>query len=259
MSDRKRTISTWNINGLRSAIDKGLREWLELARPDIVCFQEIKMQSDLFLGHLFPEYEVKISDSIRKGYSGVATLVKKNIKILSQDFLVNDYLITSEGRVLFVELDDMCICNVYVPHSHRSLKRLEYKLFFMQKLMDALDARIELNKPIILVGDFNVAHTEMDLTNDKTNKNNAGFLDVERSAFTDLLNRGFVDAFRMMTNGKGYYTWWGMMNNLRARNIGWRLDYILVNKDFSSAVINCWHLPEVFGSDHCPVMLEIVI
>jgi exodeoxyribonuclease-3 len=250
-------ISTWNINGLRSAVDNGFEQWLHQSSNDIVCLQEVKMQEDLLTSFWFSPYESYWNPSARFGYSGVTTLAKPDCKVLHVETGIGDKELDAEGRVLITEFDRFILVNTYAPHSHRELLRVEEKRRFCTQFLILIKKLRLRKKPLIVVGDLNVAHKEIDLTNYKTNKNNAGFLEMERQWMTDLLNHGLCDAFRLFHEDTGHYTWWSLLHDARNRNMGWRLDYILVDESLKNNVKACYHSPDQFGSDHCPVTIEI--
>lgn len=253
-------ISTWNVNGLRSALRKGFEQWLVASGSDIVCLQEVKMEEDLYTSSWFHPFRAYWSTAARRGYSGVATLVSPNLAtrstVIGIDGAANDMAV-SEGRVLTTEFDSFVLVNAYAPHSHRQLLRLEAKLKFGDSIAGYVQRLRRQEKPVIVVGDLNVAHEEIDLTNAKSNKANAGFRPEERRWMTDLLGLGLVDAFRVHCAEPGHYTWWSVRSGVRERNVGWRLDYILVDDRLKDRIRRCFHSPEQLGSDHCPVTVDI--
>ena len=222
-------ISTWNINGLRSGVRSGFENWLAESKNDIVCLQEVKTQEDLLTRSWFVGYETHCNFARRAGYSGVATLIAPTLQPITVEMGIGDEMTNPEGRVLTTEFLHLLVVNAYAPHSHRLLTRLEHKRSFCRHFLIHLRKLTARGKPIIVVGDLNVAHQEIDLSNPKANRKNAGFLPEERQWFTDLLSEGLVDAFRTFESGGGHYTWWSP-KRVRERNIGWRLDYILVDQ-----------------------------
>lgn len=231
--------------------------WLFEEEYDIVCLQEVKMQEDLLTSTMFDPNLSFWNTALKPGYSGVTTILKKKLNPISINKGIGDSKLDSEGRVLTTEFESFILINTYAPHSHRELLRLEEKKRFCLQFTNYVCELRKSNKPIIIVGDLNVAHQEIDLYNYRTNYNNAGFLPLERQWMTDLLSMGFVDAFRSLYPEKKQYSWWGQMNNLRERNIGWRLDYILVDTLLKNKIKDCFYLKEQSGSDHCPVMIDI--
>ena len=253
-------IISWNVNGIRSAHKKGFWKSVETINPDIVCLQEIKAQKnnleELFPTGLFttPQYHFYSNPANKPGYSGVAVLTKK------QPVSIKDRLILSrfdeEGRILELKYPEFTLINLYIPHGGRIKENLPYKLEVYNQLLKHLKEIKETN--IILTGDFNIAHTEMDLARPKENRNNTMFTPEERDKISELLSMGFVDSFRKFDNKNGGYTWWPYAYEARERNLGWRLDYIFVSRAFSSKLKSAFILPGVRGSDHCPVGIEII-
>jgi exodeoxyribonuclease III len=247
-------IISWNVNGINSTIKKGFFDFFTKEKADIYCLQEIKV-SDQTLDKTFqtpPGYFRYWNQAERKGYSGVMVLTK--LKPLSVQYGLGFDEFDSEGRLLTLEFEDFYLINAYIPNAGRGLPRLDFKLNYNQKLYTFMEM-LKKEKNVILCGDLNVAHKEIDLTNPKSNKKNAGFTIEERDSFSNLLDLGYVDSFREFESDGGNYTWWSYRNNARARNIGWRLDYFVVNQTFMSGVKKSSILPNVVGSDHCPIKL----
>jgi exodeoxyribonuclease-3 len=250
-------LVSWNVNGVRAALRKGLMDFLDSADADVVCLQETKAHPGDVQHVAWPKgYEVFWNSAAKKGYSGTAILTR--VKPLAVTPGIGAAPHDQEGRVLTAEFPDFHLVNVYQPNSQRGLTRLEYRtqawdgafLAFLKKLG-------RKGKPVLFCGDLNVAHQDIDLTNPKTNRRNAGFTDEERSNFTRLLEAGWIDTFRAFEPGPGHYSWWSQMMNCRARNIGWRVDYFVAAEKLRPALKQAWISPEVMGSDHCPVGLEI--
>ena len=217
------------------------------------------MQEDLLSESMFnPNYSYWNS-ALKPGYSGVTTIVNPNLNPISTIKGIGNKELDDEGRVLSIEFESFILVNTYAPHSNRQLLRLNEKETFMSTFIEFLKKIRLLDKPIIIAGDLNVAHQELDLFYYKSNQKNAGFLPQERQWMTDLLSMGFVDAFRFLYPDKIEYSWWGLAHNLRQRNIGWRIDYILVDSLLKDRIKDCYYSKEQFGSDHCPVTLEIDI
>jgi exodeoxyribonuclease III len=247
-------IISWNVNGIRSVLRKNFLDYLAKEAPDILCLQETKASHDV-VEQLWPAtYTTYWNSAQKKGYSGtvIFTLTRPiavtcGIKIAEHD---------CEGRVLTAEYKDFYLVNVYVPNSKRELERLPYRQQWDRDFLSYLK-KLERKKPVIMCGDFNVAHTEIDLTNPKANVRNHGFTVEERAGFSAFVEAGFIDTFREFEKGPGHYTWWSPMSNARARNVGWRIDYFLVSAALrprlKRAFIQC-HIP---GSDHCPVGIEL--
>jgi exodeoxyribonuclease-3 len=247
-------LISWNVNGLRAVLKKNFLDFLDTERPDVLCLQEIKCGSD-DIEQLWPRhYSTYWNCAQRKGYSGTALFTKKQpIKVSNGvDILEHD----SEGRVQTAEYDDFFLVNVYVPNSKRDLSRLTYRQKWDRDFLAYLKG-LEKRKPVIFCGDLNVAHTEIDLANPKSNVHNHGFTPEERAGFTSFVNAGFLDTFREFEKGGGHYTWWSVFSGARARNIGWRLDYFLISKSFRPRLKKAFIHHKVLGSDHCPVGIEI--
>jgi len=248
-------IVSWNVNGLRSISKKGFKDWIEKEKADIVCLQEIKAQekdlnSDLI--HL-GRYESFFSFAAKRGYSGVAVYsVQKPLSVNNKLGLER---FDGEGRILELEFPQFILINLYIPHGGRDKKNLIYKLKVYEKLTRYLNEH-EFQK-IILIGDFNIAHEDVDLARPGQNRNNIMFTLKERKQIELLLNMGFVDSYRKFHKEGGGYTWWPYMANARKRNIGWRIDYAFASKKLSSQVENSSIQPNIFGSDHAPI--EIIL
>ena len=248
-------IISWNVNGIRAVLKKGFLEFLEREDPDIICLQETKATPDQVELEL-PDYpHMYWNSAVKKGYSGTAVFSK--IQPLNA---VNDMGIEKhdqEGRVLALEFPEWFLVNVYVPNSQRGLERLDYRQKEWDKDFLAYLKELEKSKPVIFCGDMNVAHKEIDLARPKDNRRNAGFTDEERAGFDNLVNAGFIDTFREFESGGGHYTWWSYMANAREKNIGWRIDYFCVSPELKGSLKKSYILPEVMGSDHAPIVLEI--
>lgn len=245
---------SWNVNGFRAVMGKGFPEIFSDFDADCVCLQETKMQEGQ--AEFNPDgYDVFWNSAVKKGYSGVATATRMKPLTVTRGIGCEEH--DNEGRVLTTEFPDFFLVNVYTPNSQDGLKRLDYRMSweeaFKQYVID-LDKR----KPVIICGDMNVAHEEIDLSNPKTNRRNAGFTDEERSCMTSLLEAGFVDTFRhFYPDMKEAYSWWSYRNRAREKNIGWRIDYFLVSERLVPRLRNADILGHIYGSDHCPVLLEI--
>jgi exodeoxyribonuclease-3 len=246
-------LSTWNINGLKASTRKGLQAWLAAGHHDIVCLQEVKSQADLLADLWFPGYSSHWFSASRAGYSGVVTLLSPRLTPLSVQRGLGDAILDHEGRALNIEFQDFEVLNIYAPHSHRLLTRLDVKLRFLDRLGEHMRHRRKFGKPLIVAGDLNIAHEERDVENFVANRHNAGFLPEERRWLDTVLNDGFRDAFRVFCSDAGHYTWWSPIKGVRDRNIGWRLDYVLVDERLQTCLRACFHSPEQMGSDHCPV------
>ncbi|MBS5306320.1 exodeoxyribonuclease III [Clostridium tertium] len=247
-------LISWNVNGIRACVTKGFLEYFKEMDADIFCIQESKLQEgqiDLELEgyHQYWNYAEK------KGYSGTAIFTKEKPLSVSYGLGIEEH--DKEGRVITLEFDNFYIVTVYTPNSKNELARLDYRMVWEDAFRDYLKV-LDEKKPVIVCGDLNVAHKEIDLKNPKTNLRNAGFTEEERSKFTELLNAGFVDTFRYFYPDEvGAYSWWSYRFNARAKNAGWRIDYFLVSNSVKDKLEDAKIHSEVLGSDHCPVELKI--
>jgi exodeoxyribonuclease-3 len=249
-------LVSWNVNGVRAAHKKGLLEFMEKSQADVFCLQEAKAHPGDVQHVPWPKgYEVFWNPAVKKGYSGTVTFTR--VKPLSVALGIGVKEHDTEGRVVTTEFKDFYLLNVYQPNSQRGLTRLDYRTKEWDPAFLAYLKKLEKKKPVIFCGDLNVAHQDIDLANPRTNRRNAGFTDEERENFTKVLGSGFVDTLREFEKGPGQYTWWSLMMNCRARNIGWRVDYFVASEKLRGALKRAWISPEVMGSDHCPVGLEI--
>lgn len=225
-------------------------------QADVFCIQEAKAHPDQVSDFLLPaEYHSFWNPAEKKGYSGVAVFTKHQPQKVSYGIGHDHH--DREGRVLTLEFDTFFLVNVYTPNSKRGLERLDYRQNAWDKDFLLYLLQLEEQKPVIFCGDLNVAHKEIDLANPRTNRRNAGFTDEEREGFTNIVNAGFVDTFREIEPGPHHYTWWSYMNNARARNIGWRIDYWCLSSRLRPQLKDAWIHPHVMGSDHCPVGMEL--
>jgi exodeoxyribonuclease-3 len=246
-------ILSWNVNGIRSVGQKGFFDWLERESPDILCLQETKCRPD----QLEPSYTAPLGyqtywhSAKKPGYSGVAVYTKKTPRNVVEG--AGAPWIDDEGRVLVVDYGDFTVVNAYFPNSQREHARLGFKLKFCAFMLELCEKLRAEGRSVILCGDYNIAHQEIDLRNPKANIDNAGFLPEERAWMSQFLSHGWVDTFRHFVAEGGHYSWWSYRPGVRDRNIGWRLDYHCVNAELISSVDRAFIMPEVFGSDHCPV------
>ena len=247
-------LISWNVNGIRACVGKGFLEFFKEADADIFCIQESKMQAGQLELDL-PGYHQYWNYAEKKGYSGTAIFTKR--KPLSETYGMGIEEHDKEGRVITLEFEDFYIVTVYTPNSQNELARLDYRMTWEEAFLAYLK-KLEENKPVIVCGDMNVAHKEIDLKNPKTNRKNAGFTDEEREKFSILLENGFVDTFRhFYPEQEGIYSWWSYRFKAREKNAGWRIDYFLVSEMLKDKLKDAKILTEVFGSDHCPVELQI--
>ncbi len=250
-------IYSWNVNGIRAVHKKGeLLKFFDTYNPDILCIQETKAQAEQLDESILeiPNYHYYIESAEKKGYSGV--LVYSKEKALSVRNMGNEEF-DCEGRYIEIEYADFTLINCYFPNSQNKGKRLDYKLGFNHALQARVQELTENGVKAMICGDYNVAHTEIDLKNPKTNTKNAGFLPEERQWMSEFLNAGMIDTFRAINGDTIKYSWWSYRMNARERNIGWRIDYFCINQLLKNQLTDAQILNEVFGSDHCPVMIEI--
>lgn len=251
----KKLIS-WNVNGIRACVQKGFVDIFKEMDADIFCIQESKMQEGQLVLEL-EGYHQYWNYAEKKGYSGTAIFTKE--QPISDSYGIGIEKHDKEGRVITLEYDKYYMVNVYTPNSQNELARLDYRMEW-EEAFKAYLKKLEENKPVIVCGDMNVAHNEIDLKNPKTNKKNAGFTDEERGKFTDLLDAGFIDTFRYFyPDMKDIYSWWSYRFSARAKNAGWRIDYFLVSEPLKGNLVDAKIHTEIMGSDHCPVELDIEI
>lgn len=254
------SISSWNVAGLRACEKKGFHDWVKEYDYDVICLQETKALPEQLNDSLVnPEnYEALYAPAEKKGYSGVATWVRKGINhkhTVGLDIQEFD----CEGRTIITEFDSFFLFNCYFPNGQRDHGRVPYKLNYCKAIEDtALELKNKTGKDIVITGDYNTAHHAIDLANPKTNTNTTGFLEIERKWMDHFEKNGFVDLFRKFTpNENGHYTWWTFRGDCRARNIGWRIDYFWSTQNIAKNVSECVHHSSVLGSDHCPISINI--
>jgi exodeoxyribonuclease-3 len=252
-------LISWNVNGIRAADRKGLFDWFKVESPDVLCLQEIKALPEQVPPHLrnMPGYHIYWNSAERKGYSGVATFTKKQPISVKKGFGIDKF--DNEGRILVTEFSSFTLFNIYFPNGKKNQERLDYKLGFYDTFLAYADNLKAGGKNIVVCGDFNTAHKEIDLARPKQNEHISGFLPVERAWIDTFIDHGYVDTFRHFNKEPDHYSWWDMKSRARERNVGWRIDYFFVNKEFMSSVKKAFILHDVTGSDHCPVGIEIKI
>ena len=246
-------LISWNVNGLRACLDKGFLDFCAQAQADVICLQETKMQPHQAQVDL-PGYHQYWNSAQKKGYSGTAVFTKQEPLSVSYDFGPEEH--RTEGRVITAEYPAFYLVCCYTPNSQDGLKRLDYRMRWEDDFRGYL-CQLDTIKPVVLCGDLNVAHEEIDLKNPKTNRRNPGFTDEERGKLTELLGCGFVDSFRALWPDRVTYSWWSYRFNARKNNAGWRIDYFLVSERLRDRIRQAEILTEVTGSDHCPVLLEL--
>lgn len=246
-------LFSWNVNGLRACMNKGFENFLAQAAPDVICLQETKMQREQ-AAFVFPGYEEYWNSAEKKGYSGTAVFTKQKPLQVTYGLGMEEH--DKEGRVITAEYPDFYLVTVYTPNSQRGLARLEYRMQW-EDVFRAYLQQLDAVKPVVVCGDLNVAAEEIDLKNPKTNRMNAGFTDEERAKFRELKAAGFVDTFRYLHPEEVKYSWWSYMFKAREKNAGWRIDYFVVSERLKDRVQAAEIHNAVFGSDHCPVSIEL--
>lgn len=245
---------SWNVNGIRACLTKGFMDFFKEADADIFCLQETKVQEGQVELDI-PEYKQYWNYAEKKGYSGTAIFTKKEPLSVSYGLGIEEH--DKEGRVITLEFEDFYFITVYTPNSKTELERLDYRMVWEDEFRKYMQ-ELEKNKPVIVCGDLNVAHKEIDLKNPKTNRNNAGFTDEERNKFTELMNAGFIDTFRYFyPEQEGIYSWWSYRFKAREKNAGWRIDYFLTSGSMKDRLLSAKIHTEILGSDHCPIELQI--
>jgi exodeoxyribonuclease-3 len=250
-------LISWNVNGIRACGKGGFLKWFENEKADIVCVQEIKAQphqlEDEYKNPM--KYHAFWNPAQKPGYSGTAVFTKK--EPLSVTMGLGDPQFDREGRVMILKYPKFTLINSYFPNSQRDHARLPYKLEFCKQFLKKAESLRKKGENVIMCADWNIAHQEIDLKNPKSNKKNAGFLPEERAWMDQFIGKGYIDAFRNFNKDGGHYTWWSYRPGVREKNVGWRLDYFMANEEFKDRLKDSYHRNEVFGSDHCPVVLEL--
>ena len=250
-------LLSWNVNGIRAAQKKGFLNWLEKESPDVLCIQETKAHIEQLNEELTAPngYKTFWSSGERKGYSGVAILTKTEPTNIETGFGVKKY--DSEGRILISEYEKFILFNIYFPNGQRDQERLNYKLGFYDEFLKYVDKLKEKGKKIIICGDINTAHKEIDLARPKENENTSGFLKVERAWMNKFVEHGYIDTFRHFVKDGGHYTYWDPITRARDRNVGWRIDYFFITSNLFKNLKRAFIMSDVMGSDHCPLGIEV--
>ncbi len=254
------TLLSWNVNGIRAIHKKGFIDWFLKANPDILCLQETKASPEQLTDELLNinGYSSFFSSSVvKKGYSGVAIYTKMIPNKIEYGFGIPRF--DDEGRIIIAYYSKFTLINIYYPNGKASEERLKYKMDFYDAFLEFADNLVSNGHRLIICGDVNTAHKEIDLARPKENENTSGFLQIERDWMDKFISHGYVDTFRMFNDKPDNYTWWDMQTRARERNVGWRIDYFFVSENLKQNVKNAFILPDVMGSDHCPVGLEIQI
>lgn len=252
-------LVSWNVNGIRAAIKKDFLQSMATMDADVLCLQETKAQDDQVVEALndVSDYYIYTNSAVKKGYSGTALLTKKEPINVTVDIGIEEH--DQEGRVITAEFEKFYLTTVYTPNSGSELKRLDYRQSWDKEFLSYLK-ELEKSKPVIACGDLNVAHNDIDLARPKPNYNkSAGYMQEEIDGFDNLINAGFVDSFRHMNPEKIKYSWWSYRAGARAKNVGWRIDYFITSPDVISSIKDADILNDIFGSDHCPVSLDLAI
>ena len=252
-------LLSWNVNGIRASQKKGFLEWLLKENPDILCVQETKAHIEQLSKELInPDgYKTFWSSGERKGYSGVATYTKAEPRKTYTGFCVKEY--DCEGRILIHDYEEFTLFNIYFPNGQRDEKRLKYKLGFYNEFLKYTNALKEKGGKIIICGDINTAHKEVDLARPKENENTSGFLPVERRWMDKLLDNGYIDTFRHFCKEGSHYTYWDPVSRARERNVGWRIDYFFISPNLLPRLKKAFIMPDIMGSDHCPLGIELEV
>ncbi len=255
-TDKPLKLMSWNVNGIRACMNKGFMDFFEKESPDILCLQESKLSPETPKPE-FPGYYTYWNLAEKKGYSGTVIVSRYQPSSVSYGIGIAQH--DNEGRVITATFQDFYLVCVYTPNSQRGLLRLDYRMVWEDAFRDYL-MKLDREKPVILCGDLNVAHKEIDIKNAAANVKNAGFTPEERAKMTVLLDSGFIDSFRTLyPTTEDAYTWWSYMGKARERNVGWRIDYFLLSERLKSALLEAAILPEVTGSDHCPVEVTMAL
>jgi len=252
-------ILSWNVNGIRAVYKKGFLQWLMTNKPDILCIQETKASEEQLPDDLrnIQGYHTFYVSAEKKGYSGVALLSKEEPSRIEPGWGVDTF--KREGRTVIADYENFLLMNIYFPNGKASPERLKYKMDFYESFLDYVDGLKNQGKKLIICGDVNTAHKEIDLARPKENETVSGFLPEERAWIDKLLSHGYIDTFRMFEEGGGHYSWWDYKTRARERNVGWRIDYFLVSENLEHHIQSAFILSDVMGSDHCPIGIELKV
>lgn len=252
-------LISWNVNGLRAAAQKGLFDWMRQENPDVLCLQETKLQETNLIDALqkIDGYASYWSFAEKKGYSGVATFTKREPASILHGF--DHERFDNEGRIVTTEFEKFTLCNIYFPNGQMSDERLAYKMDFCEYALEYFDALRKAGKSLIICGDYNIAHTQIDLKNPKQNENYSGFLPIERAWIDKFISHGYIDTFRTLYPDEIKYSWWSYKFKAREHNAGWRIDYFFVTEELVPMVKDAFILTDIEGSDHCPIGIDIDI
>ena len=250
-------IISWNVNGIRAAVKKGFLEYLEDVNPDIVCIQETKAHKEQLTADILNDhgYYTYWHSGVKKGYSGVSTFCKEEPLYVQQGLGIKEY--DDEGRVLITEHNDFLLYNIYFPNGQMNEERLKYKLDFYDDLLPIINDQVDSGNNVIVAGDWNTAHLPIDLARPKENIKTSGFMQIERDKIDEYIENGWVDTFRLFHDEAERYSWWTYRFGARDRNVGWRIDYFMVNEQMVEVCSDADIHHEIFGSDHCPISLKL--
>jgi len=250
-------LLSWNVNGLRAALRKGFLDWFKEEHPDIICIQETKAHEEQLPDEIreIEGYHTSFVSGERKGYSGVCLFTKKEPKTIQTGFGID--IFDREGRIQIAEYEVFTLFNIYFPNGKRSKERLQYKMDFYDAFLASVDRLLKTGKRIIVCGDVNTAHKEIDLARPRENSKESGFLPQERAWIDTFISHGFVDTFRLFTSEGGHYSWWDYKSRARERNVGWRIDYFFISDNLRKHLESAFIMTDVMGSDHCPVGIEL--
>lgn len=257
MANRKIRLISWNVAGMRAAVKKGLYDFMEKDKAEIYCLQEVKAKIDQIPDGAPKGYYFYLNVAEKAGYSGVATYTKLEPRAVIVGDRDNDW--DGEGRVMITKFDEFTLLNVYFPNGKKDRGRLQYKMDFYEYFLKYINNLRDRGEKIIFCGDVNTAHTEIDLSRPKENSKVSGFLEMERKWIDKVIENGYVDTLRLFHPGPEIYSWWDQISRARERNVGWRIDYFFVDESLKDKVKDAFTLPDVYGSDHCPVGIEIEI
>lgn len=257
MPKKNLRLISWNVNGIRAGYKKGLLDWFKKENPDLLCLQETKAHPDQLTDELknVNGYTSHFSSAEKKGYSGVVTYTKLKPKNVQQGIGIKKF--DSEGRFIVTEFDEFTLFNIYFPNGKASAERLQYKMDFYDSFLKHCKKLIKQNKKIVICGDVNTAHKEIDLARPKENSKTSGFLPEERDWIDNFLSAGFLDTFRLFNQEPENYTWWDMVTRARDRNVGWRIDYFYISENLKKNIVSASIHSSVMGSDHCPIEIEL--
>jgi len=257
MPKKSLRLISWNVNGIRAGYKKGLLDWFKIEKPDMLCLQETKAHPDQLVEELknVDGYESYFSSAEKKGYSGVVTYTKHKPVNIQHGITIKKF--DSEGRFVITEFDEFILFNIYFPNGKASPERLKYKMDFYDAFLKHCKKLLKQNKKIVVCGDVNTAHKEIDLARPKENSQTSGFLPEEREWIDKFLAAGFIDTFRMFNLEPENYTWWDMVTRARDRNVGWRIDYFYASENLKKNIVSASIHSSVMGSDHCPIELEL--